>query len=121
MSARPDLVPGLLQPARRNRRSDLVIGAGLAIAAALALLSPLASGDPDGLERVAEDQGFLDRAQGAPFNLLPDYTIPGLDGPLSTIVAGVVGLLIVFALAYGVTLLLRGRREGRAEAAERRL
>jgi cobalt/nickel transport system permease protein len=113
VATRPDLVPGLTQPATRNRRSDLVVGAGLAIAALLALLSPLASGDPDGLERVAEDQGFLERAQDAPYNVLPDYTIPGLDGPLSTIASGIVGLLIVFALAYGITLIVRGRREAR--------
>jgi cobalt/nickel transport system permease protein len=90
--------------------------AGLAIAGALALLSPLASGDPDGLERVAEEQGFLERAQDPAYTILPDYSIPGLSGPLSTIVAGVVGLLIVFALVYGVTLLLRGRQEQAAAA-----
>jgi hypothetical protein len=33
---------------------------GLAIAALVVIvLAPLASADPDGLERVAEDQGFL--------------------------------------------------------------
>ena len=38
--------------------------AGYFIALAVALLSPLASGSPDGLERVAEDRGFLGRAAG---------------------------------------------------------
>jgi hypothetical protein len=86
-----------------------VIGVGLLLAVGAALLSPLASGDPDGLERVAEDKGFLGQALDPLFNLLPDYTIPGLDGPASTILAGIIGLLIVFALVYGVSLLLRGR------------
>ena len=37
---------------------------GVAIAALVVIvLAPLASSDPDGLERVAEDQGFLERAQ----------------------------------------------------------
>jgi cobalt/nickel transport system permease protein len=124
VATRPDLVTsltGYLSPAETRRsmgRGTLVgiTGVGLAIALGLALLSPLASSSPDGLERVAEDQGFLGRAIDHPFQILPDYTIPGLSGPASTIVAGVVGLLIVFALVYGVTLLVRGRAEGRAEA-----
>lgn len=116
-SARPDLVSSLapyIGP--RAARSGAGRGAlaaitlvGLAFAFGAALLSPLASGDPDGLERVAEDQGFLERAQDAPYSILPDYSIPGLDGPLSTILSGVIGLLIVFALVYGITLLVRGR------------
>jgi cobalt/nickel transport system permease protein len=119
VSTRPDLATSLtayLGPdgARRSvgrGAMGAVTLVGLAIAGALALLSPLASGDPDGLERVAEDQGFLERAQDPAYNILPDYSIPGLDGPLSTILSGVIGLLIVFGLAYGITLLLRGRSE----------
>jgi len=30
------------------------------------LLSPLASSSPDGLERVAEDKGFIDAAEAPP-------------------------------------------------------
>jgi len=117
VSTRPDLVTSLtsyLSPKAVRRpvnRGALaaITGVGLAIAVVLALLSPLASSSPDGLERVAEDQGFLERTQDAAYNLLPDYTIPGIDGPISTILAGVVGLLIVFGLAYGIALLIRGR------------
>ena len=116
-STRPDLVASLapyLKPdlARsRAARGTLVAvtAVGLAFAIGAAFLSPLASASPDGLERVAEDQGFIDRAQDPAYNVLPDYTIPGLEGPVSTILSGVIGLLIVFALAYGMTLLLRGR------------
>ncbi len=117
---RPDLVATLVpylpqgQAGAKAPRGALaaVTAVGLAFALGAALLSPLASGDPDGLERVAEDQGFIGRAQEPPFNILPDYTIPGLDGPLSTILAGAIGLLIVFALVYGLTLLARGARRG---------
>lgn len=119
VTTRSDLVTPLadsLDPAALRRTMGrgtmvAVTVVGLAIALGLALLSPLASSDPDGLERVAEDQGFLERAQDPLYNLLPDYSIPGLDGPISTIVSGIVGLLIVFALVYGITLLLRGRAE----------
>lgn len=118
VSTRPDLAATLANyrdPAAARRPVDrravgAIIAVGLVIALGAALISPLASPDPDGLERVAEDQGFLERAQEAPFNLLPDYTIPGLEGDASTILAGVVGLLIVFALVYGITLLMRSRR-----------
>ena len=49
--------------------------AGLAIAALVVIvLAPLASPDPDGLERVAEDQGFLERARDAIYNVFPDYS-----------------------------------------------
>lgn len=122
-TTRPDLVPALagsldaraLGRAMSRGAVLTVTLIGLAIAVGLALLSPLASAHPDGLERVAEDHGFIERAQDPAFNLLPDYTIPGLDGPLSTVLSGVIGLLIVFALAYGITLLIRGRQESGQE------
>jgi cobalt/nickel transport system permease protein len=86
--------------------------AALAIAALIVIvLTPLASPDPDGLERVAEDQGFLGAARQALYSIMPDYTIPGLDGKLSTIVAGLIGVGIVFALMFGLGRLLARRRE----------
>ncbi len=83
---------------------------GLALALALALLSPLASPSPDGLERIAEDHGFIGRALEPVYRLIPDYVFPGIaDERLATIVSGIVGTLLVFALAYGLALLLRRR------------
>ena len=87
---------------------------GLALAVAVALFSPLASPHPDGLERVAEDEGFVDRAQDAPYEIIPDYAFPGVDNEgLSTILAGIVGTLTVFGLAYVLAWILR-RRVGQA-------
>jgi len=72
------------------------------------LLAPFASADPDGLERVAENLGFLETGQSAPYEIIPDYTMPFLgETPLSTIVAGLVGALVVAGLAYGLVRLLR--------------
>jgi hypothetical protein len=89
---------------------------GLLIALGVALLSPLASPHPDGLERVAEDEGFLDQAQEAPFQVIPDYTFPGIENDsVATIVAGLVGTVLLFALGYGLAWLLR-RRSGRASS-----
>ncbi len=85
---------------------------GLLLALAVALLSPLASPHPDGLERVAEDQGFIDRAQDAPYQIIPDYTFPGIaNEALATIVAGVVGTVLLFGLGYGLAWVLHRRSD----------
>jgi ABC-type Fe3+-siderophore transport system permease subunit len=84
---------------------------GLAIAVVVVVvLAPLASPDPDGLESVAGQQGWLQTALGPVYDLIPDYRIPGLDGHLSTIVAGLIGVAIVFLLVLGLGWLLRRRR-----------
>lgn len=87
--------------------------AGLFLALLLALVSPLASSAPDGLERVAEDQGFAHRARQAPLKIMADYLFPGVGNEvLATILAGVVGTLVVFGLVYGLGRLL-GRQRAR--------
>lgn len=84
--------------------------AGVIISLLAVLLSPLASANPDGLERVAEDIGFLAQGQDAPYQILPDYTVPFLgDTALSTIVAGVVGALVVLGLMIVLGQSLRKR------------
>lgn len=84
---------------------------GLLIALALALLSPLASPHPDGLERVAEDKGFLETAREPLYELIPDYLFPGIaDEAAATMVAGVVGTMLLFGLGYGLARLLRRQR-----------
>ena len=90
---------------------------GLAAALAVGgLLSLVASPAPDGLERVAETQGFLAKAQGKPLLAAPlaGYLFPGItDQRLATALAGFLGTLILFALGYGVGWAVRGiRRRG---------
>jgi len=88
--------------------------AGLIIALAVTILSPLASAWPDGLERVAEDRGFIDRALDPFYEIIPDYVLPGVPNEaLATILAGMVGVLVVFSLAFGVAYTLRGRQGDR--------
>ena len=85
---------------------------GLAIAAAVVIvLAPLASSDPDGLERVAGDQGFLETARDAVYSIIPDYTIPGIDGNVSTILAGLIGVVLVFGLMIVLGRVLARRRQ----------
>jgi cobalt/nickel transport system permease protein len=102
----------LLEPARRATGGLRWAAVGLALALAVTLLAPLASPHPDGLERVAEDLGFGRAARDAPYQIIPDYVLPGLSNEaLATIAAGVVGTLIVAAVAFG---LARLRREAAA-------
>jgi cobalt/nickel transport protein len=87
----------------------------LAAAVFLAVVvSPFACGWLDGLERVAEDKGFLSRGEGEPLVRapIPDYAFPGLaDGGWATAAAGAVGTLLTFAVAFGMGAALRRRRK----------
>ncbi len=94
---------------------------GLGIALGIAFLSPLASSDPDGLERVAEDEEFLDEAKGAPYEAIPDYLFPGVENEnVATVLSGALGVLIVAALTFVVAFVLRRTgREARARPTSR--
>jgi len=86
---------------------------GLVLALAVSLLAPLASTHPDGLERVAEDLGFMGAAQDAPYQAIPDYVFPGISNQvLATIVAGLVGTLLVAGIAFAVARLRRRAVQG---------
>jgi len=91
--------------------SDITVWVGgLLVAVSLAILSPLASSHPDGLEWVAEQRGFLDLAQNPLYNIIPDYVFPGVSNEaLATIFAGIIGLLIVCGVAVVVAYARRTR------------
>jgi cobalt/nickel transport system permease protein len=105
---RPDLLRFSARPPA-TRSAGWVWG-GLLIALVVTLFSPWASPSPDGLERVAEDQGFLAKGLDPLYQILPDYTVPLVKSEAgATILAGVVGVLLVFGIAYGVAWLRRAR------------
>jgi len=106
--ARPDMLRlGEKAPATR---SASWVWIGLAVALVVTLFSPLASGSPDGLEWVAEETGFLEAGIDPSYEILPDYTVPFVESEAgTTILAGVIGVLVVFGVAYGVAHLRRGR------------
>jgi cobalt/nickel transport system permease protein len=84
---------------------------GLGIALFLAILSPLASSHPDGLKWVAEQKGFLETARAPFFNLIPDYVLPGVSNEaLATILAGIIGALMVFGVAFGIAYLRKNQK-----------
>jgi hypothetical protein len=100
------------------RRLSIRLFCVLALAVAVGLataVSPHASPLPDGLERVAEDKAFLDRGALHPAQQdspIPDYAFPGVDNEgVATGLAGFVGTLGVFALGYGLALVVRRRPE----------
>jgi len=84
----------------------------LLVCLAVASLSPLASSSPDGLERVAENKGFIDLAKESPFQVIADYVFPGIENEaLATILAGLIGTLILFGIVYALAWLLTSRRK----------
>lgn len=96
-------------------RLALFLAVGLAVALALAFfVSPAASSKPDGLNKVAIDQGFADQetSHATGDSPLAGYGVKGVDdGRLSTGLSGVIGVGVTFALVGGVLLVVRhGRR-----------
>lgn len=93
----------------RSRNFAFTI-AGLGVALLIAIfLSPLASQNPDGLDRVAQDLKFEDKAaEDAPARKLPfaavfdEYALKGVPENVATPIAGLVGTLAVFGLAWGI-------------------
>ena len=105
MQTRPDLLGEGSESAKASR--NWVYGGGI-VALLVVLISPFASGDPDGLERVAIDMGFIGTGLDAPYEIIPDYTVPFLgETALSTIVAGVIGAIVVGAI---IVLVGRGMK-----------
>ena len=100
----------------RSGKVRLFVTAGLLVAVGLALVvSGFASSSPDGLERVAEDKGFLETARDHLFadGPLADYAVKGVGNErLSTGLSGLIGVLITFGVGLGLFALVRARRSG---------
>jgi len=96
------------------RRGTLLL-VGLLISLMLAgVASHYASSDPDGLNKVAQDEGFAatERESATAESPLAGYGTSGVDSArLSGGIAGATGVMITFAIAGGVLLLVRRRSE----------
>lgn len=94
---RPDLLDEESASAQGSRGW---IVAGALIALVVVILSPLASTDPDGLNRVAMNLGFIDSARSGN-GPLAGYSISLFENAsLSRIVAGTIGVLVVLVAAF---------------------
>lgn len=96
------------RPSTHRNRIFWLTGLGIALLIAV-FLSPFASSDPDGLNRVSEDLGFVDREHPeAPATKLPfaeifdGYALKGVPEAIATPVAGLIGTLVTFGLAWGL-------------------
>jgi cobalt/nickel transport system permease protein len=122
LKTRPDLVAAWRGASITDQQTALgkswivVVIAGSLISVALAVfVSPYASSWPDGLEKVAGDIGFIDRAaeHGAwKSSPAPDYAAPGIGNEaMATAAAGFMGTIITLAAGWGLVRLVRRRRQ----------
>ncbi|MEM8778829.1 MAG: PDGLE domain-containing protein [Cyanobacteria bacterium P01_G01_bin.49] len=97
-----------------KKRNRLLILTGLGVALIIAVfVSPFASSDPDGLDRVSQDLEFEDKAvEDAPAQKLPfysifeEYALRGVPETVATPLAGLVGTLVTFGIVWGAGKLL---------------
>jgi hypothetical protein len=103
-----------------KRNNLLLYGGALAIVIVLAVgVSQLASDQPDGLEYVAEQEGFATSAEDHDLSEAPlaDYG-ENLGGSNSTngALAGLIGVTITLGLGFGIFWLIRSGRPPRETA-----
>lgn len=102
--ARPELLASG-EPARNPAHRKAMAFGAVASIGVMILFAPFASSLPDGLEHVAERFGFAGRAAASQPAPLPDYAIvPLADASpwLATVIAGALGALVAFAVAWFV-------------------
>jgi hypothetical protein len=112
LASRPDLVAatrGLsiapLEKRSRVSARTFVISAVLVAVFLAMIVSQFAVTDPDGLERVAEEQGFGDRAREHSLadTFFADYATRGIDNEeLSLAIAGVTGVVLTLVVGCGI-------------------
>lgn len=93
------------------RRGLAIFALGLLVSLLIAVVfSQFASNQPDGLEFVAGEQGFLESAEDHALSDLPlaDY---GGDSAGRLMLAGLVGTLVTLGLGYGIFWLARSREQ----------
>lgn len=119
LASRPDLVYGAADLERAQLAETkvgtrtFVLGGLLVALVFAAVVSQFAVDNPDGLERVAEDTGFIDSAQDHSLAdwIFADYATAGISNEaLSLAVAGIVGTVVTLLVAGGIFLGLRETR-----------
>lgn len=74
-------------------------------------LSPFASDSPDGLEKVAEGKGFIEKQEKIINSPIPDYVFPSIKNErLSTSIAGIIGTILAFCVSSGIGVLMIKRK-----------
>lgn len=99
---------------RQSSRNRAFTVLGLSVALLVAVfLSPFASSNPDGLDRVSRDHGFDKRAAENPpahqlpfYSIFNEYAVRGVPGAVATPLAGLAGTLATFGIAWSLGKLL---------------
>ena len=76
-------------------------------------VAPHVSSSPDGLEKVAADNGLDSKVRDHALGDGPmaDYAVSGVDeSGLSTSLAGIIGVTVTFGVAFGVSKLAKTSR-----------
>jgi cobalt/nickel transport system permease protein len=116
LAVRPDLVFGARDLNRAQLDDNKVplrafIFAGLAVTVIFAtVVSQFAVDNPDGLERVAQDTGFISSGEDHSLSssAFADYATTGIaNETLSLAIAGLTGVVITLAVAYGLFRAIR--------------
>ena len=117
LAARPDLVAGaddLVADGQPRVRTNRVVVVGLLATLLVAGgVSQFAVSDPDGLESVAAEAGFADRAgeHVLSSSVFADYATRGVaDEQVSLALAGIAGSLLTLTVGAGLTMAVRRAR-----------
>ena len=99
-----------------KKKDMTLIGVALLICVIICVLSPyIASGDPDGLEKSAEDSGLaedfaIEKINGIPNALFPDYAFANNpDNQVLQIIALLVGVVLTLIMGIGVAYIVKSR------------
>ncbi|MEE0942328.1 MAG: PDGLE domain-containing protein [Methanobrevibacter sp.] len=108
---------GTKETHKMDKKDKALIAAAVVICVIICVLSPyIASGDPDGLEKSAEDSGLaedfsVEDIKGIPEAVMPDYAFANdPDNQALQIVALVIGVLITLGVGYGVAYIVKKNR-----------
>lgn len=104
-------------PSPTRNRGIILAGLGAALLIAV-FLSPFASKNPDGLDRVSQDLKFDRKAAAEPpakklpfSQIFQEYALRGVPQAIATPLAGLIGTIATFGLAWGVgKWVIRGSR-----------
>lgn len=110
--ARPELLETNRAPKTSAGFGEFIFYGLLATLGIALFVSPFASSWPDGLDKVAQHLGFHGRAAETIGSWFADYKIPGVSSnALATGLAGLVGVSVMFILAWFMGRLLAGERK----------
>ncbi len=95
-----------------NKKRKWLVMAVITLVAA-GVISYFASPHPDGLERVAENHGFIDQAKAPSWTAwISDYEVPGIKSPILKVgLAGIIGVSALFGVLYALTRPITRRGE----------